>query len=198
MKRFMFISALLMAFTLTAAAQSNWSFDKAHTTVGFEVTHLVISEVEGHFGSYEGTVKTKGDDFEGASVNFTVDIASIDTDNDKRDAHLRSDDFFNAEKFPKMMFKSTSMKKTGKNTYKLYGNLTIRDVTKPVVLDVKHNGTVKDPWGNTKAGFAMSGSLDRFDYNLKWNKLTEMGGAVVGKEVRLDIDVQLMKNGNDS
>ncbi|MDT8322606.1 MAG: YceI family protein [Bacteroidota bacterium] len=194
MKRFMLIPALFIAFTLSAFSQSSWSFDKAHTTIGFEVTHLVITEVEGHFNSYEGTVKTKGEDFEGASVKFTVDVASIDTDNEKRDEHLRSDDFFNAEKFPKMTFTSKSMKKTGKNTYTLVGDLKIRDVTKQVELDVKHNGTVQDPWGNTKAGFKMSGTLNRFDYNLKWNKMTEMGGAVVGKEVRLDIDVQLMMN----
>ncbi len=191
MKRFLLIPALFVAFTLSASAQSNWSFDNSHTTIGFEVTHLVISEVEGHFNSYEGAVKTKGEDFSGASVKFTVDVASIDTDNEKRDGHLKSDDFFNAEKFPKMTFVSKSMKKTGKNTYKLLGDLTIRDVTRQVELDVKHNGTVQDPWGNTKAGFKMTGAVNRFDYNLKWNKMTEMGGAVVGKEVRLDIDVQL-------
>ena len=193
MKRFMLLPLLFFAASLSAFAQNSWSFDKAHTEIGFEVTHLVISEVEGHFGSYEGSVSSKGDDFNGASVEFTVDVASVDTDNEKRDAHLKSDDFFNAEKFPKMTFKSTSMKKTGKNTYKLTGDLTIRDKTKRIELDVKHNGTVKDPWGNTKAGFKMSGVLNRFDYDLKWNTMTEMGGAVVGKEVRLDINVQLKK-----
>ncbi|MBN1446353.1 MAG: YceI family protein, partial [Bacteroidetes bacterium] len=136
---------------------------------------------------------TKNDGFENASVQFTVDINSINTGNEKRDAHLKSDDFFNAEKYPKMTFKSTSMKKTGKTTYKLIGDLTIRDKTKRVELDVEHRGTVQDPWGNTKAGFKISGALNRFDFDLKWNTLTEMGGAVVGKEVRLDIDVQLMK-----
>lgn len=181
------------AFASTSVAQTTWSFDKSHTTIGFEVTHLVITTVDGKFRSYEGTVTTKGDSFEDAKVDFTADIASIDTENEKRDEHLKSDDFFNAEKYPKLVFKGTSMKKTGKDTYKLTGDLTIRDKTKRVTLDVKHNGTVKDPWGNTKAGFRITGSINRFDYDLKWNTLTEAGGAVVGKEVDFDINIQLKK-----
>ena len=193
MKRYLLIPVLAFVFSLSATAQTNWSFDQAHSTIGFEVTHLVITDVEGEFHEYEGTVTTKGETFENADITFTVDVNSIDTENEKRDGHLKSEDFFNAEKHPKMTFKSTSMKKTGENTYKLKGNLTIRGTTKPIELDVVHNGTVEDPWGNTKAGFSISGKLNRFDYGLKWNKTTELGGAVVGKEVRLDIDVQLMK-----
>jgi polyisoprenoid-binding protein YceI len=187
------IPLFLIALAFSATAQTNWSFDKSHTNIGFNVTHLVISEVDGFFKSFEGSVTTKGDSFENATVQFTVDIASIDTDNEKRDQHLKSDDFFNAEKYPKMTFKSTSMKKAGKNTYKLTGDLTIRDKTKRVELDVKHNGTVKDPWGNTKAGFKITGKINRFDYELKWNTLTEAGGAVVGRDVRLNLNVQLKK-----
>lgn len=198
MKRFFLIPAVLLLFTISAAAQTTWKFDQAHTEVGFEVTHLVITDVDGKFKDYEGTVTSKGDDFSNADVSFMVDINSIDTENEKRDAHLKSDDFFNAEKYPQMVFKSTSMKKTGKNTYKLLGDLTIRGTTKPVELAVVHNGTVKDPWGNTKAGFKITGALNRFDYGLKWNKMTEMGGAVVGKEVRLEIDVQLVQQASDS
>lgn len=193
MKRYMLIPFLAFVFTLSATAQTEWSFDQAHSKIGFEVTHLVITDVEGSFKDYEGTVKTKGDSFENADIAFTIDVNSINTENDDRDEHLKSDDFFNAEKHPKMTFKSTSMKKTGENTYKLKGTLTIRGTKKPIELDVVHNGTVEDPWGNTKAGFRLSGTLNRFDYGLKWNKMTELGGAVVGKEVRLDIDVQLMK-----
>jgi polyisoprenoid-binding protein YceI len=186
---------LAFGFVFSASAQTTWTFDKSHTTIGFEVTHLVITTVDGKFRDYEGTVTTKGDSFDGAQVDFNADIASIDTDNEKRDAHLKSDDFFNAEKFPKMTFKGTSMKKSGKNTYKLTGDLTIRDKTRKVTLDVVHNGTVQDPWGNTKAGFKLTGAIDRFDYDLKWNTMTEAGGAVVGKEVRFDINVQLVKKG---
>lgn len=193
---FQFLFAVVLGLALTAplAAQSTkWTFDKSHTTIGFEVTHLVITTVEGKFKSYEGTVMTNGDSFDNAKIEFTADIASIDTDNEKRDEHLKSDDFFNAEAFPKLTFKGKSMKKVGNNKYKLVGDLTIRNKTKQVELDVTHNGTVTDPWGNTKAGFKLTGAINRFDYELKWNTLTEAGGAVVGKEVRFDINVQLKK-----
>lgn len=186
---------LIFAFALTfsASAQTAWTFDKAHTTIGFEVTHLVITTVDGKFTSFDGTITTKGDSFEGAQVNFTADVASISTENEKRDIHLKSDDFFNAEKYPKMIFKSISMKKTGNKTFKLTGDLTIRDKTKRVTLDVVHNGTIKDPWGNTKAGFKLTGTINRFDYDLKWNTLMEAGGAVVSKEVDFNINIQLQK-----
>ncbi|PLX25209.1 MAG: polyisoprenoid-binding protein [Ignavibacteria bacterium] len=194
MKRFALIPALVFLLTAGAMAQKTaWNIDNSHTTIGFNVTHLVISEVDGKFNKYDGKIHTNGDNFENASVELTVDIASIYTGNEKRDGHLKSDDFFNAEKYPQMTFKSTSMKKTGKNTYDLKGKLTIRDVTKDVVLKVKHNGTVKDPWGNTVAGFKISGTLNRFDYKLKWNTLMEAGGAVVGEDIELDIDLELRK-----
>ncbi len=193
MKTFAFAIALMLATVFGATAQTNWNFDKTHTNIKFNVTHLVISEVDGFFKTFDGKVSTKGDSFENAQVEFTIDVASIWTDNEKRDEHLRSDDFFNAEKYPKITFKSTSMKKTGKNTYKMVGDLTMRDKTRKVELTVRHNGTTKDPWGNTKAGFKITGKLNRFDYDLKWNTITEAGGAVVGKEVRLDMNVQLAK-----
>ena len=184
---------LFVFFAVSANAQTKWSFDKSHSNVGFSVTHLVISEVEGRFGSFDGTVTTKSDAFEDSEIEFKVDVNSVNTDNSKRDEHLRSDDFFNAEKYPSMIFKSTSMKKVGDNSYKLKGNLTIRDVTKPIELDVKLNGVIKDPRGNTKAGFKISGSLDRFDFGLKWNSLMEVGGAVVSKTVTLNLNVELKK-----
>ena len=192
MKTIKLLAIFLLTTTLTFA-QTTWTFDKSHSKVGFSVTHLIISEAEGNFKSFDGTVETNGDDFSGAKVEFTVDTKSIDTDNEQRDNHLRNDDFFNSEKFPKMTFKSKSFKKVGDKKYKLVGDLTIRDVTKEVALDVKHNGTVKDPWGNTKAGFKITGEINRFDYGLKWNALMEAGGAVVGEDVSLEIDVELAK-----
>ncbi len=173
--------------------ESVWVVDKAHSKIGFSVTHLLISEVEGYFKDFEIKVVTDRDDFENAKIEFTAKTASIFTDNDRRDEHLRSDDFFNAEKFPEMKFVSKSFKKTGKNKYRLVGDLTIRDVTKQVTLDVVYNGTIKDPWGNLKAGFNVTGQLNRFDYGLKWNALTELGGAVVDKIVKIRIHVELNK-----
>ncbi len=195
MKSIKILLLLFVTFSfLTAQNQESvWVVDKAHTKIGFAVTHLLISEVEGYFKDFDIKVITNRDDFENAKIDFTAKVESIFTDNEKRDDHLRSDDFFNVEKFPEMKFVSKSFKKVGKNKYKLIGDLTIRDVTKQVTLDVVYNGTVKDPWGNLKAGFNVTGQLNRFDYGLKWNALTELGGAVVDKIVKLRIHVELTK-----
>jgi polyisoprenoid-binding protein YceI len=196
MKRLTNLLFLLLFVSLINAQtkeENVWVVDKAHSKIGFAVTHLLISEVEGYFKDFDLKVVTDREDFVDAKIEFTAKTASIFTDNEKRDAHLRSDDFFNSEKFPEMKFVSKSFKKVGKNKYKLTGDLTIRDVTKPITLDVVYNGTVKDPWGNTKAGFNVTGQLNRFDYGLKWNALTELGGAVVDKIVKLRIHVELTK-----
>lgn len=185
---------LLSVLVLKAQnTETTWVVDKSHSKVGFTVTHLLITEVDGYFKDFDVKVSTNREDFENAKIEFTAKTASIFTDNDRRDEHLRSDDFFNSEKFPEMKFVSKSFKKVGKNKYKLVGDLTIRDVTKQINLDVTYNGTTKDPWGNIKAGFTVTGQLNRFDYGLKWNALTELGGAVVDKTVKLRINVQLVK-----
>lgn len=187
-------SLILGLFMITATqAQVEWSFDKSHSNVMFNVTHLVISEVTGHFSNYEGKIVTKTtDNLEGATIDFSVDINSINTDNTMRDNHLKSDDFFNAEKFPKMTFKSSKITANGDKKYKVTGMLTIRDITKEVVLDVVYLGMAKDPYGNTKAGFKVSGAVNRFDFGLKWNALTELGGSVVDKIVNININAQLV------
>jgi polyisoprenoid-binding protein YceI len=186
MKKLLSVAAIVFIST-TLFAQTKWNVDNAHSNVRFNVTHLVISEVEGSFKKFNGAISAPNGDFTDAAVDFTVDISSINTDNEMRDKHLKGDDFFNAEKYPDMIFKSTSFKKVSGNKYQLKGNLTIRDVTKPVVFDVTYGGTVKDPWGNIKAGFKATGTINRFDYNLKWNSVTEAGGAVVGKDVTIDL-----------
>lgn len=193
MKKINIILYFLLFAVLTVSAQTNWSFDKAHSKIGFTVSHMVITDVDGKFNEYEGTVVTEGDDFEGAQVNFTIEANSINTDNERRDNHLRSDDFFAADEYPQITFTGKSMKKISENKYELVGDLTIRGTTKEIKLDVTHNGTVQDPWGNTKAGFKLAGSLDRFEYGLKWNTAIETGGLVVGKTVYLNIDIQLKK-----
>ncbi|RPI72756.1 MAG: polyisoprenoid-binding protein [Ignavibacteriales bacterium] len=187
-----FLAIALMSAAMFAQGIS-WKFDPSHSQVKFNVTHLVISEVTGHFNKFDGTVKTIGNDFTDAQIEFTIETSSIDTDNEKRDNHLRSDDFFNAEKYPKMKFVSKSMKKVGDNEYKLIGDLTIRDITKQVELDVEHGGIASDGYGNTKAGFKITGTINRFDFNLKWNALLEAGGAVVGSDVEMECNIQLVK-----
>jgi len=189
MKKILFAVALLAA-QFTSKAQSKWNVDGAHSNVKFAVPHLVISEVEGGFKSFNGTITAAKPDFSDAAIDFTIDVNSIDTDNEMRDKHLKSDDFFNAEQFPQMKFKSKSFKKKSGNNYVLDGLLTIRDVTKPVKFNVVYGGTAKDGYGNTKAGFKATTTIDRFAYNLKWNSLTEAGGATVGKDVALKLNLE--------
>jgi polyisoprenoid-binding protein YceI len=186
------ITAVAILLSLGATAQTNWAIDNAHTSVKFSVTHMKIAQVEGRFTTFSGTITSSKEDFTDAKIDFTVDVNSINTANEMRDKHLKGDDFFNAEKYPNMTFKSMTLKKVAGDKYKLEGDLTIRDVTKKVSLDVSFNGTAKDPQGNTKAGFHVTGVIDRFDYNLKWNKLAE-AGPVVGKDVTLNIDIELKK-----
>jgi len=184
------ILAVALLINSVLFAQTKWSVDPVHSSVKFSVTHLVISEVEGQFKKFDGAVTTKTPDFSNSEVNFTVDVNSIDTDNENRDKHLKSPDFFDAEKYPSMTFKSTSLKKLSGNKYQLNGNLTLHGVTKPVKFDVTYGGTAKDGYGNTKAGFKASTVINRFDYGLKWNNLTEAGGATVGKDVTIDLRLQ--------
>jgi polyisoprenoid-binding protein YceI len=186
-----FLSAVAILAGFVSQAQTSWNTDNSHSNVKFTVTHLVVSEVEGSFRVFSGTVKAAKPDFTDAAINFSVDVNSVNTDNEMRDKHLKSDDFFNAEKFPAMTFKGTSFKKVSNNKYVLQGDLTIRDVTKKVTFDVTYGGTTKDPWGNTKAGFKAKGKINRFDYNLKWNTLTEAGGAVVSKDVDIVVNLEL-------
>ncbi len=192
MKKAVFVVLLVLGFTFVNA-QTKWNIDKSHSNVGFAVTHLIISEVTGQFKSFDGNIEFSKDDLSDANINFSIDAASISTENEGRDKHLRSDDFFNAEKFPKITFVGKSIKKVAGKKFKLVGDFTIRDVTKSITLDVVYNGSIKDPWGNTKAGFKITGELNRFDYNLKWNNLMEAGGAVVGKEVTITVNLELSK-----
>lgn len=193
MVKFRFAVILLLFGFISINAQSKWTVDKSHSKVQFSVTHLIISEVTGQFKSFDANVEASKDDFTDAKIEFASDVNSINTDNEGRDKHLKSDDFLNAEKFPKITFVGKSFKKVGNKNYKLVGDFTIRDITKEVTLDVVYNGSVKDPWGNTKAGFKINGEVNRFDYNLKWNSLMEAGGAVVGKTVAIVVDLELQK-----
>ncbi len=193
MKQLKSLFVIFLFAASTIFSQTEWTLDAAHSSVGFSVSHLVISETEGKFKSFDGSITSSSDDFEDAKITFTIDVNSINTDNEKRDAHLKSEEFFDAEKYPEMKFVSKSFKKKSGKKYVLVGDFTMKGVTKEVELDVKFNGVVKDPWGNTKAGFKVSGELNRFDYGLKWSATTEAGGLVVGKEVELEINIELTK-----
>lgn len=187
------VDAMVIAADLPTSG--SWALDAAHSNVKFTVSHLVISEVDGHFKMFDGKMTNSKADFTDAQMEFTVDVASINTDNSMRDDHLKSDDFFNAAKFPKMKFVSKSFKKISGNKYELSGDLTIRDVTKPVTFAVNYGGVVKDPYGNIKAGFKAKSSINRKTFGLKWSAVTEAGGAVVGDDVDINLNIQLAKKG---
>lgn len=167
---------------------TNWLIDNSHSEIAFKVKHMMISTVTGHFEAFDATAVTNGDGFRNAEINFSAKIDSINTKNKDRDAHLKSDDFFNSEKFPEMKFVSKSF-----DGDTLVGDLTIRDVTKEVELDVDYNGTAVDPYGQTKAGFEITGQLNRKEFNLTWNAVTEAGSIVVSDKVKLVIDAQFIK-----
>jgi len=184
-----FIIALVLGFAATAHA-ANWKVDQSHTTVGFSVSHI-FTNVQGRFDQFDGTIVFDPEKPESAIVRATVEASSINTNNEKRDKHLRSDDFFDVEKFPTASFESTSgVTEMKGNSGKLAGNLTIHGVTKPVVFDVTFRGQGKDPWGNVKAGFAASLKINRKDYGLNWNEVLETGGLLVGEEVEIRIDAE--------
>ncbi|MCO6473722.1 MAG: YceI family protein [Melioribacteraceae bacterium] len=187
-----FLLGLLFAVS-SITAQTTWSVDKSHSKIEFTVSHLVISSVTGVFKNYDLSIESDGTNFEGAKVEFSADVNSIFTDNEKRDDHLKSADFFDAANHPKMIFKSKSFTKVDDNEYKLVGDLTIRGITKEVTLDVDFKGTV-EAFGGTRAGFVAETEINRFDYGLKWNNLIETGGAVVGKDVEIKIVLELIQN----
>jgi polyisoprenoid-binding protein YceI len=173
---------------------TKWTIDTAHSEITFKVKHLVISTVTGKFKEFDAAVETDNDEFEDANITFETSIDSIETGNEDRDNHLKSDDFFNAAEYPKMKFKSTSFKKTGDGEFKLIGDLTIRNHTKQVELDAEYGGTVVDPYGNTKAGFEVTGKINRKEFGLTWSAVTEAGSVVVSDEVKLNLNVQFTKN----
>lgn len=172
---------------------TTWKIDPAHSEINFRVKHLVVSTVRGSFNKFDASIETSSQDFSDAKIRFEADVKSINTNNEQRDAHLKSADFFDAENHPKMTFESTSIKKTSDYEMQVNGNLTLRGVTKTVTLDVIYNGTVSGFGDSTIAGFEVRGKINRFDYGLQWNALTEAGGVVVSNEVKIEILAEFNK-----
>lgn len=172
---------------------TTWTIDSAHAEVGFAVRHLMISTVRGRFGKVTGTVVVDDQNPRNAKIEVDVDVSSIDTRQEQRDNHLRSADFFDTATYPTMRFVSKRIEGDTTKQFKVVGDLTIKDRTHEVTLDASLEGLVKDPWGGERAGFSASGKLNRSDFNLLWNQLLEAGGVTVGEEVKLSIDVELVK-----
>lgn len=173
--------------------ETKWTVDNMHSEIGFKVKHMMITNVSGNFTDFSADATTQGDDFSTAQFNFSAAINSINTGVADRDAHLKADDFFNAEVYPSMTFKSSEVVKKSDDEFKLIGDLTIRDTTKKVELDVDFGGIVVDPYGQTKAGLTISGKIKRSEFGLKWNAVTEAGSIVLSDDIRLNSEIQFIK-----
>lgn len=173
-------------------ATTQWALDPTHSELQFKVKHLMITTVTGSLKIFNASITSEGDDFENGSVSFDAETASIDTGNKDRDNHLKSADFFDADQFPAITFKSTSLTKDG-DDYSIKGDLTVKGVTKPVKLTAEFGGIATDPWGNTKAGFTLSGKINRTDFGLSWNAALETGGVMVSEEVKIAGELQFVK-----
>lgn len=170
-----------------------WNLDPSHSEVTFKVKHMMITNVSGSFNEFSVEAETEDEDFSKAAISFTAKAASVNTNSEQRDGHLRSPEFFDTEKFPEIKFKGTKYEKVDGENYKLQGDLTIKDVTKSVGLNVEYGGIQKDPWGNMKAGFTITGKVNRKDFGLNWNAALEAGGVMVSEEVRIYSEIQLVK-----
>ncbi|MGN6540003.1 MAG: YceI family protein [Ginsengibacter sp.] len=173
--------------------RTTWAIDPMHSEMLFKIKHLVISTVTGSFKKFQGTAITSGNDFNNAKVNFTIDVNSIDTNEPHRDEHLLSSDFFESAAYPQIKFQSTSFTKESEGDYKMTGNLTIKEVTKPVVLNVEYGGSEKDMYGNIKHGFEITGNINRKDFGMSYNALTEAGGLTLGEEVKVIANIQVAR-----
>lgn len=183
----------VLAVSSLFAQKAGWTLDKAHSSVVFSIRHMVISEVTGRFRDFDVSFTSTKSDFTDGKVEASIKVASINTESEKRDGHLRTDDFFNAEKFPEIKFKSTSFEKTGENKYNITGDMTIRDVTKNVTFDATYNGSIKAPWGAEIYSWKAILSINRFDYGLKWSKAIEAGGLIAGDTVTITLNLELDK-----
>jgi len=173
-------------------AKSNWVIDPTHSEIGFKVKHMMFTNVSGKFNAFTATIENEDDNFETSKITFSADVNTIDTSNADRDNHLRGADFFDVEKFGKLTFVSTSVKKINEGEYEIAGNLTIKDVTKSIILQAEYSGQMKDPWGNTKIGLSVNGKINRKDFELTWNAALETGGVLVSEEVKLVAEMQFV------
>ncbi len=186
----LFASSLV--FSAPAEAADTYEIDTSHSEMAFQIRHLV-TKTRGHFGSFEGTVRLDRENVSESSVDFSIDASSIDTSHQQRDNHLRSEEFFAVEEFPKITFKSLSFKKAGDQVFDVRGILTMRGVSKEITLTVTFLGEAKDPWGNTRAGFETSITLNRKDYGINWNAALDQGGFILGDEVKVEVNLETIK-----
>ncbi|MDQ8749852.1 YceI family protein [Elizabethkingia miricola] len=174
-------------------AKSIWAIDPTHSEIGFKVKHMMFTNVSGKFEEIYVNLENEDDHFETSDITFSAEVNSVNTGNLDRDNHLRSADFFDAEHYPKITFKSTAVKKINEGEFQILGDLTIKNVTQSIALDAEYSGLMKDPWGNTKTGLSINGKINRKDFGLTWNASLETGGVLVGEEIKLTAEIQLIK-----
>jgi polyisoprenoid-binding protein YceI len=174
-------------------ALTKWTLDPTHSELGFKIKHLMISNVSGYFKNFSAEVTTEDEDFSSAQINLTAQMASVSTNNEQRDEHLRASDFFGVERFPELSFTSTKIEVIDNENFFLLGNLTLKGVTNPVKLTVEYSGVTKDPWGGERAGFLVTGKINRSDWGVSFNGVMETGGVVLSEEVRIKSELQLVK-----
>jgi polyisoprenoid-binding protein YceI len=172
---------------------TRWILDPTHSELTFKIKHLMITNVSGSLKDFHAEVETKGTDFSTAQINLAAEMNSISTNNDQRDAHLRNSDFFEVEKYPELKFTSTKIERTGDDTFALFGQLTLKGVTNPVKLQAEYSGVAKDPWGGERAGFIVTGKINRSDWGINFNGVLETGGVMLGEEVKISSEIQLVK-----
>lgn len=172
---------------------TKWIIDNTHSEIHFKVRHLMVSWVTGSFKQFNAIVETENEDISTAKVHFTADIDSISTNNEQRDAHLRTGDFFDAENHPQLIFESERFEKTGIDNYKVYGTLTMRGVSKKIILNAEYGGMTQDPWGNTRFGFSVSGKINRKDFGISFSMVSETGGILLGEEVTISANAEFVK-----
>jgi polyisoprenoid-binding protein YceI len=174
-------------------SKSTWSIDPSHSEIGFKVKHMMFTNVSGKFNDFKATIENNENEFETSTISFSAQVESIDTNNIDRDNHLRSADFFDVENFPEISFQSTNIKKNNESQFEISGDLTIKEATVNVTLEAEYSGIMKDPWGNTKIGLSLSGKINRKEFGLNWNAALETGGVLVGENINLLIEAQLIK-----
>jgi len=192
MRKILLLTALAALLTAGAAQAASYAIDASHSSVSFKVRHMMVSKVKGFFEDFEGTIEFDETNMKSAKVNAVIQMASVNTNDEKRDGHLRNEDFFDVAKYPTMTFTSTGVKQDG-DDWLLMGDLTMHGVTKPVTLELEYNGTVEDPWGNTRVGFSAEGEIDRTEFGIVYNSTLDKGGLAVGNEVEIMLEIEAIK-----
>ena len=197
MKKLLILTLLLVSYNSAQTQTTSWKIDPVHSSIAFSVDYMVLTEVTGNFREFSGTLQQDDENFSGRKVDVTIKTTSISTENEKRDGHLRSADFFDAQKYPEITFVSKSFEKKSANEYQITGELTMHGISNPMVISAKYMGQAKDPWGNIRQGFKGTATINRTDFGIEYNSTLETGGLLIGKDVAIKLNMQFIKQQNN-